>query len=114
MTVKNALSRRGFVGGAQTAVGYLTSKPGLGLLAQGVGPAHRLAAGAQQPLNGYDSYAKLSFNENPYGPPDSVMKAMTHAFKYANRYGHPDGGSVEENRTHHRRRPGNGNMRPRL
>ncbi len=107
MTVKNALSRRGFVGGVATAVGYLTFKPGLGLLAQGVGPAHRLAAGAQQPLNEYDSYAKLSFNENPYGPPDSVMKAMTHAFKYANRYGYPDGGIVEEIATHHGVRPEN-------
>jgi histidinol-phosphate aminotransferase len=46
-------------------------------------------------MDEYDSYAKISFNENPYGPPESVMKAMTGAFKYANRYGYPDGGIVE-------------------
>jgi histidinol-phosphate aminotransferase len=34
--------------------------------------------------------AKLANNENPYGPSESVMKAMTQAFKYANRYGYPD------------------------
>ena len=49
----------------------------------------------------YDSLAKLSFNENPYGPPESVIKAMTHAFKYANRYGYPDGGIVEAIAEHH-------------
>jgi histidinol-phosphate aminotransferase len=101
MNVKSALSRRGFVGGVATAVGYLTLKPDFALLAQGVGQARGLATGAQRPLDEYDSYAKLSFNENPYGPPDSVMKAMTHAFKYANRYGYPDAGIVEEIAKYH-------------
>jgi histidinol-phosphate aminotransferase len=45
--------------------------------------------------------AKLANNENPYGPPESVMKAMTQAFKYANRYGYPDGGIVAEIAKHH-------------
>ena len=40
----------------------------------------------------YDRFAKLHFNENPYGPPASVMQAMTLAFKYSNRYGYPDPG----------------------
>jgi hypothetical protein len=57
------------------------------------------------PLSGpeeeYDGFAKLANNENPYGPPDSVMKAMTRAMKYANRYGYPDGGIVDEIATHH-------------
>jgi histidinol-phosphate aminotransferase len=98
MTVNNGLSRRGFVGGVATAVGALALKPNLNLFAEGV---YEPLPPPQQPLDEYDSYAKISFNENPYGPPDSVMKAMTHAFKYANRYGYPDGNIVEEIAKHH-------------
>ena len=107
MKVMNGLSRRGFVGGIATAVGYLTFKPDLALLAQGVGQSRGRATGTAPLLDEYDSYAKLSFNENPYGPPDSVMKAMTHAFKYANRYGYPDGGIVDEIAKHHGVKPEN-------
>ncbi len=49
----------------------------------------------------YDSFAHLSSNENCWGPPESVMKAMNSAFKYANRYGYPDGGIVQEIAKHH-------------
>jgi histidinol-phosphate aminotransferase len=98
MTVKTGLSRRGFVGGVATAVGALALKPNLNLFAEG---AYEPLPPPQQPLDEYDSYAKISFNENPYGPPESVMKAMTHAFKYANRYGYPDGNIVEEIAKHH-------------
>jgi histidinol-phosphate aminotransferase len=55
----------------------------------------------------YDTFAKLANNENPYGPPESVMKAMTQAFKYANRYGYPDGGIVQEIASHHGVKPEN-------
>src|SRR5688572_18122345 len=95
---KHALSRRGFVGGVATSLGYLTFKPDAAW-------AQALAtATAQQQGNGtdeYDAFAKLANNENPYGPSDSVLKAMTHAFKYANRYGYPDGGLVAEIAKHH-------------
>jgi histidinol-phosphate aminotransferase len=49
----------------------------------------------------YDGMAKLASNENPYGPPDSVLKAMTNAFKYANRYSYPDGEIVAAIARHH-------------
>jgi histidinol-phosphate aminotransferase len=49
----------------------------------------------------------LCFNENPYGPPPSVLDAMTGAFKYANRYGYPDGGIVEAIAAHHGVSPDN-------
>jgi histidinol-phosphate aminotransferase len=49
----------------------------------------------------YDLLAKLGNNENPYGPPESVLQAMSKAMKYANRYGYPDGGIVEEIAKHH-------------
>jgi histidinol-phosphate aminotransferase len=45
--------------------------------------------------------AKLAQNENPYGPPESVMKAMNGAWKYANRYGYPDGGITQAIADHH-------------
>ena len=95
-----SVSRRKFVGGVATAVGVLGLKPSVDLWAQGGGAQ---GGGAQQPTRRvretpeeYDAYAKLAANENPYGPPESVMEAMTHAFKYANRYGYPDGGIVDE------------------
>jgi len=44
----------------------------------------------------YDSYAKLASNENPYGPTDVVMAAMTAAFKYSNRYAYPDANILQE------------------
>src|SRR5215471_11664253 len=107
MLVRSGVSRRGFVGSVATALSYLTFKSPLELFAQG-----RAGAAGQQPRPraseaDYDAYAKLSSNENPYGPPDSVMKAMTHAFKYANRYGYPDGGITEEIAKHHGVKPEN-------
>jgi histidinol-phosphate aminotransferase len=103
MDSKFAVSRRGFVGGVATAVGALTIAPDEFLLAQAVAPRAQQAG----PENEYDGYAKLAANENPWGPPDSVMKAMTNAMKYANRYGYPDGGLVQEIAKHHGVRPDN-------
>lgn len=62
---------------------------------------------AHQQGDEYDSFAKLAANENPYGPPESVMQAMTQAFKYANRYGYPDGNIVSEIAQHHGVKPEN-------
>ena len=90
------LSRRRFVGGVTGALGLLALKPGKGL------PQHPTGTPRiQPPTDEYDLLAKLGNNENPYGPPQSVMKAMTDAFKYANRYGYPDGGIVAEIAHHH-------------
>ena len=44
---------------------------------------------------------KLAANENNYGPPESVLKAMNDAWKYSNRYGYPDGGIMQEIAKHH-------------
>jgi histidinol-phosphate aminotransferase len=52
-------------------------------------------------MDDYDSLAKLSSNENNYGPPESVMKAMNNAWKYSNRYGYPDGNIMQEIAKHH-------------
>ena len=104
MPVPHALSRRGFVGGVATALGYLSLKPA------GYAWAQSLATGrartAETP-DEYDAYAKLANNENPYGPSEAVMKAMTRAFKYANRYGYPDGDIVGELAKHHGVKPEN-------
>jgi histidinol-phosphate aminotransferase len=100
MEIRTGLSRRGFVGGVAATLGALTFKPGRDLWAeavsQGINPYQQ-----QDPEARYDAMAKLANNENPYGPPTSVLKAMDHAMKYANRYGYPDGGIMQAIADHH-------------
>ena len=106
-----SISRRGFVSGIATAVGYLGLGRDVDVWAQGRGPAGQAGSvpggRVRASVEDYDAIAKLSSNENPYGPPDSVMKAMTQAFKYANRYGYPDGGIVQALAAHHNVKPEN-------
>jgi histidinol-phosphate aminotransferase len=93
-----SVSRRTFVGGVATAIGVIGVGSPLDLLAQqGTPPRPR----DQRAPDDYDALAKLANNENPYGPSDAVLKAMTKAFKYANRYGYPDGNITEEIAKHH-------------
>jgi histidinol-phosphate aminotransferase len=106
MDVMKAVSRRSFVGGLTAALGYLGLRPESLLWAQTGGEAAR-SARPRLTVEEYDAFAKLSSNENPYGPSDSVMEAMTQAFKYANRYGYPDGGILEEIAAHHGVKPEN-------
>jgi histidinol-phosphate aminotransferase len=87
------VSRRRFVGGLAAALGYVSSGFKLDVFAQGRAagqgrPAGRMATTPAQ----YDAMAKLANNENNWGIPDSVMKAMEGAWKYAGRYGYPDPG----------------------
>jgi histidinol-phosphate aminotransferase len=93
------ISRRGFVGGVTTALGYLTLEPSSRLWAQSV--LGNAAPRAPRTADEYDTLAKLANNENPYGPSEAVMKAMQQSFKYANRYGYPEGGIVEAIAKHH-------------
>ena len=94
MKEKNAVSRRKFVGGMAAALGYVSTGPSLDLFAQGGAGQGRRAGGPA--LSGaeaeaqYDRMAKLANNENNFGIPDSVMKAMTEHWKYAGRYGYPN------------------------
>jgi histidinol-phosphate aminotransferase len=98
MTSQVAVSRRTFVGGVATAIGAIGVASPLDLLAQGTpAPANR----QQRTADEYDAFAKLANNENPYGPSEAVIQAMTKAFKYANRYGYPDGNVVEAIAKHH-------------
>ena len=72
--------------------------------------APKAFAGLQEPTDqesNYDKMAKLANNENPYGPPESVLKAMNDVWKYANRYGYPDGGIRQAIAEHHGVKPEN-------
>jgi histidinol-phosphate aminotransferase len=107
---KNKMSRRRFVGGMAAALGYLGFRPESAFSAQAasaMGGRAQAGARVRPSVEEYDAYAKLAANENPYGPFDSVMEAMTKAFKYANRYGYPDGGIHEEIAKHHGVEPEN-------
>lgn len=98
------VSRRSFLGGLTAAVGTLTAEPTQSYQMPGAAgrqPRARLA------VDEYDAAAKLAFNENPYGPSEAVMKAMTTAFKYDNRYSYPDGNLVQELAAHHGVKPDN-------
>ena len=92
------ISRRGFMGGMAGAAAAIALTPELAAHAQGVtGLAPARDRDRQRPAEDeYDALAKLHFNENPYGPPESVLQAMTKAFKYANRYAYPDGNLQQE------------------
>ena len=89
-------SRRHFMGSAAAALGALGLRPGSAL-----GVALRPAPAGLAPLAPYDDLAKLSSNENPYGPSDRMMAAMNSAWKYSNRYGYPDGDIHEKIAGHH-------------
>ena len=103
-----SVSRRHFVGGIAAALGYLKVGPEVDLFAQAPrqqGAAPRMPA--RPAMDDWDSYAHLSSNENCWGPPESVMKAMNNAWKYSNRYGYPDGNIVQEIAKHHGVKPEN-------
>jgi histidinol-phosphate aminotransferase len=101
MNVRHALSRRRFFGGVAAAVGVLGLRPSGSLFAQA--RTAQFTGGEAE----YDAFAKLASNENNWGPPDAVMKAMEHAWKYANRYGYPDGNIVQAIADHHKVKPEN-------
>ena len=91
-----SITRRGFVGGVAGAAAALALTPEGAARAQdvtGLAPRQPRERPAE---DDYDKLAKLHFNENPYGPPESVIQAMTKGFKYANRYAYPDGNLQQE------------------
>jgi histidinol-phosphate aminotransferase len=96
------------MGGVAAAVGYLGVGPEVELFGQQAAPsAANRARQAMASADDWDSFAHLSSNENCWGPPESVMKAMTNAWKYSNRYGYPDGNLVGEIAKHHGVKPEN-------
>ena len=107
MAPRRPLSRRGFVGGVASALGAIGIAPNTPLWARNLTRAGGAPSPGFGPEEDYDGYAKLANNENPYGPPESVMKAMTHAMKYSNRYGYPDSGLTDELSKHHGVKPEN-------
>jgi histidinol-phosphate aminotransferase len=101
------VSRRSFFGGVAAALGYLGLGPSTDLFAQNRPGAVGNAPRMQPSTSEYDMMAHLSSNENCWGPPESVMKAMNNAWKYSNRYGYPDANIVGEIAKHHGVKPEN-------
>ena len=98
----SSLPRRRFLTGLAAAAGVAGIRSPRTLFAQATSGARQ-----QRTPDEYDTLAKLANNENNYGPSDAVLEAMTKAFKYANRYGYPDGNLVAELATHHGVKPDN-------
>ena len=108
MNVRQRVSRRRFVGGVAAAAGALGLTSGTELFAQGGQPQGGQGQRRGGPTTDeYDAFAKLANNENNYGPPKSVMDAMTSVWRYSNRYGYPDGGIVQAIADHHGVKPEN-------
>jgi len=102
------VSRRSFVGGMAATFGTLGLGADLDVFAQNRSQQSGAAvARARASMDDYDLMAHLSSNENCWGPPESVMKAMNNAWKYSNRYGYPDGNLVGEIAKHHGVKPEN-------
>ena len=101
------VSRRSFFGGLAAALGYLGLGPSTDLFAQNRPGAVGNAVPRMRGSDDYDAIAHLSSNENCWGPPESVMKAMNNAWKYSNRYGYPDANIVGEIAKHHGVKPEN-------
>ena len=101
------VSRRSFFGGLAAALGYLGLGPSTDLFAQNRPGAAGNAMPRMRGSDDYDAIAHLSSNENCWGPPESVMKAMNNAWKYSNRYGYPDANIVGEIAKHHGVKPEN-------
>ena len=108
MNVREQLSRRRFFGGVAATVGAMSLSSSSDLFAQAAGTQ---ATATTQRFGGsdadYDKMVKLASNENNYGPPKAVMDAMQGAWKYANRYGYPDGDIVETIAAFHGLKPEN-------
>lgn len=105
--MNTSIARRRFMGNVAAILGYAGLAP-LGMAAQT--RSRQTTATAKTAADkkvDYDKLVKLANNENPYGPSDAVMKAMTDAWKYANRYAYPDGGIVEAIAEHHGVKPAN-------
>jgi histidinol-phosphate aminotransferase len=108
MNVRQQLSRRRFFGGVAAGVGAVALTRG-DIFAQQA-PGTQATATTQRFAGSnadYDKMIKLASNENNYGPPKAVLDAMQGAWKYANRYGYPDGDIVETIATFHGLKPEN-------
>src|SRR5262245_1053461 len=105
--MKTKIARRKFMGKAAAVLGYVGIAP---LEFSTQTRSQQAAVSAKSTFDrktDYDRLVKLANNENPYGPPESVLKAMNDAFKYANRYQYPDGGIVDAIAEHHGVKPEN-------
>ena len=95
-----SLSRRSFMGGVVSTLGYLGMRP-TGLQAQASPDNLDLDQAMRQRIADYAEAVKLSSNENPWGPLESSMKSMNSAWKYSNRYGYPDANVLQKIAEHH-------------
>ena len=108
--MSSTVSRRHFMGGVAAAIGTIATRSETSAASGAETIVQAARAPRSRPrlsLAEYDAAAKLSYNENPHGPSESVMSAMTTAFRFGNRYNYPDGSIVDAIAAHHGVRPEN-------
>ncbi len=89
-------TRRDFLGAMAAVAGGIALSPAAASAAEVLSRNGTRFDGRPFAADDYDSYAKLASNENPFGPTDVVLAAMTAAFKYSNRYSYPDANILQE------------------
>src|SRR6478672_3380958 len=106
--MKIDIARRNFMGKLAVALGYAGLGP-LPLSVQARAPqgSATVKAAPDPRKTDYDKLIKLANNENPYGPPETVMKAMNDVWKYGNRNSAPEGGLADAIAEHHGVKPEN-------
>jgi histidinol-phosphate aminotransferase len=101
VTMADAITRRGFIGGLAAAVGSVGVLSERGS-AEMQGPAAPpVRSRPRMTLEEYDAAAKLAYNENPHGPSDAVVRAMAGAVRFQARYNYPDNNVLDEIAAHH-------------
>ena len=103
--MSSTVSRRHFMGGVAAAIGTIATSTESSGGAWDAATARQAARPTRSrprlTIAEYDAAAKLAYNENPHGPSESVMSAMTAAFRFGNRYNYPDANIVDAIAAHH-------------
>ncbi|WP_157466118.1 hypothetical protein [Belliella baltica] len=99
--MNKSINRRNWIKSSLLGLGALTVSPAMALSKREVLHAYQPESTLKEyiPNFNYDEAritARLSANENPYGPAPKVIQAISEAVSSGNRYGHRDAATLME------------------